>query len=145
MFQTVEDLYTQSYVMPFLMPMLENAGAYVMSPRERDVNTTEIIIDNDNSDFTGGTFHLDGKKTGSVKGFGYKNATLKTESTPSKQAQPLALPPRGTQNRMARQAGARRYRLTATTPYISATRAPQRAQKQPITASMQPTAAMISR
>ncbi|MEG2820574.1 MAG: xanthan lyase, partial [Muribaculaceae bacterium] len=28
-FQTVEDLYTQSYVMPFLMPMLENAGAYV--------------------------------------------------------------------------------------------------------------------
>jgi len=46
-FQTVEDLYTQSYVIPFLMPMLENAGAYVMSPRERDVNTTEIIIDND--------------------------------------------------------------------------------------------------
>lgn len=46
-FQTVEDLYTQSYVMPFLMPMLENAGAYVMSPRERDTNLTEIIIDND--------------------------------------------------------------------------------------------------
>lgn len=46
-FQTVEDLYTQSYVMPFLMPMLENAGAYVMSPRERDTNRTEIIIDND--------------------------------------------------------------------------------------------------
>lgn len=82
MFQTVEDLYTQSYVMPFLMPMLENAGAYVMSPRERDVNTTEIIIDNDNSDFTGGTFHLDGKKTGSVKGFGYKSATLKNGEHP---------------------------------------------------------------
>ena len=46
-FQTVEDLYTQSYVMPFLMPMLENAGAYVMSPRERDINVTEIIVDND--------------------------------------------------------------------------------------------------
>lgn len=46
-FQTVEDLYTQSYVIPFLMPMLENAGAYVMSPRERDTNRTEIIVDND--------------------------------------------------------------------------------------------------
>jgi len=46
--QTVEDLYTQSYVMPFLMPMLENAGAYVMSPRERDTQLSEYIIDNDN-------------------------------------------------------------------------------------------------
>lgn len=45
--QTVEDLYTQSYVMPYLMPMLENAGAYVMSPRERDIQTVEYIIDND--------------------------------------------------------------------------------------------------
>lgn len=49
-FQTVEDLYTQSYVMPFLMPMLRNAGAYVMSPRERDINRTEIIVDGDNID-----------------------------------------------------------------------------------------------
>lgn len=48
-FQTVEDLYTQSYVMPFLMPMLQNAGAYVMSPRERDIHDTEYIIDNDGS------------------------------------------------------------------------------------------------
>ena len=46
-FQTVEDLYTQSYVLPFLVPMLENAGANVLMPRERDLNTTEIVIDND--------------------------------------------------------------------------------------------------
>jgi len=46
-FQTVEDLYTQSYVLPFLVPMLENAGANVLMPRERDVNTAEVIIDND--------------------------------------------------------------------------------------------------
>ncbi|MGM9803545.1 MAG: xanthan lyase [Muribaculaceae bacterium] len=45
--QTVEDLYTQSYVLPFLVPMLENAGAYVMLPRERDVSSTEVIVDND--------------------------------------------------------------------------------------------------
>ena len=46
-FRTVEDLYTQSYVVPFLMPMLENAGAYVMSPRERDPQPCEVVCDND--------------------------------------------------------------------------------------------------
>ncbi len=47
MFQTVEDMYTQSYVLPFLIPMLENAGAYVMTPRERDPQTNEVVADND--------------------------------------------------------------------------------------------------
>ncbi len=47
LFETVEDLYTQSYVLPFLVPMLENAGANVLIPRERDTNTEEIIVDND--------------------------------------------------------------------------------------------------
>ena len=47
--RTVEDLYTQSYVLPFLIPMLENAGAVVMTPRERDVQSWEIICDNDHS------------------------------------------------------------------------------------------------
>lgn len=46
-FQTVEDLYTQSYVLPFLVPMPENAGATVLLPRERDPQTVEIIVDND--------------------------------------------------------------------------------------------------
>ena len=45
--QTVEDLYTQSFVLPYLVPMLENAGANVLIPRERDYQTAEIIIDND--------------------------------------------------------------------------------------------------
>ena len=47
LFTTVEDVYTQSYVLPFLIPMLENAGAYVMTPRERDIQPYEIITDND--------------------------------------------------------------------------------------------------
>ncbi len=47
LFGTVEDLYTQSYVMPFLIPMLENAGAYVLTPRDRDTNIHELIADND--------------------------------------------------------------------------------------------------
>lgn len=48
-FQTVEDLYTQSYVLPFLVPMLENAGANVFLPRERDTQINEVIVDNDSN------------------------------------------------------------------------------------------------
>ena len=47
LFQTVEDMYTQSYVLPYLVPMLENAGAYVMLPRERDIQVNEVIADNE--------------------------------------------------------------------------------------------------
>ena len=42
---TVEDLYTTSYTMPFLVPMLENAGAVVLQPRERDTQLNEVIVD----------------------------------------------------------------------------------------------------
>ncbi len=45
--QTVEDMYTSSFTMPFLVPMLENAGAVVVQPRERDVQCHEVIVDND--------------------------------------------------------------------------------------------------
>ena len=47
LWETCEDLYTQSYVLPYLVPMLENAGACVLLPRERDVQTIELIADND--------------------------------------------------------------------------------------------------
>ena len=43
---TVEDLYTTSYTMPFLVPMLENAGAVVVQPRERDTQRHEEVVDN---------------------------------------------------------------------------------------------------
>ena len=49
LWQTVEDLFTQSYVLPYLVPMLENAAANVLLPRERDFQTVEIIVDNDKS------------------------------------------------------------------------------------------------
>jgi len=49
-FQVVEDLYTQSYVLPYLVPMLENSGANVLLPRERDTQTNEVIVDNDLKD-----------------------------------------------------------------------------------------------
>ena len=74
MFSTVEDLYTQAYVLPFLVPMLENAGANVLLPRERDTQVNEVIVDNDkrsplNSDFNA----IDGSEKwikGSLPGFG---------------------------------------------------------------------------
>ncbi len=47
LWQTCEDLFTQSFILPYLAPMLERAGANVVLPRERDFNDCEIIIDND--------------------------------------------------------------------------------------------------
>jgi hypothetical protein len=50
LFQTVEDMYPMSYMLPFIVPMLENAGAYVFLPRERDINRNEVIVDNDTNE-----------------------------------------------------------------------------------------------
>jgi len=49
LFGTVEDLSVMAYVLPYLTPMLENAGAYVFLPRERDIQVNEVIVDNDRS------------------------------------------------------------------------------------------------
>ena len=68
LFQTVEDMYTQSYVLPFLVPMLENAGAYVLMPRERDIQTNEVIADNDSS--LGGRGKAEYKESGRWKDAG---------------------------------------------------------------------------
>ena len=53
---TVEDLYTSSYTMPFLVPMLENAGAVVVQPRERDTQTYEEVIDDTQASQQGTVF-----------------------------------------------------------------------------------------
>lgn len=47
LFCTTEDLFTQTLVVPYLIPMLENAGAVVYTARERDWQSHEVIIDND--------------------------------------------------------------------------------------------------
>lgn len=56
LWETVEDLFTQSYVLPYIVPMLERAGATVLLPRERSTRTEELIIDNnegiDNTQYT---------------------------------------------------------------------------------------------
>ncbi|MFH0756984.1 MAG: hypothetical protein V2B15_06840 [Bacteroidota bacterium] len=49
LFQTVEDLYPMTFTLQMLVPMLENAGANVMIPRERDWQVNEVVVDNDGS------------------------------------------------------------------------------------------------
>lgn len=49
LFQTVEDLYPMAYTLQMLVPMLENAGAGVLLPRERDWQVHEVVVDNDGS------------------------------------------------------------------------------------------------
>lgn len=84
LFQTVEDMFTQSFVLQFLVPMLENAGAYVMLPRERDFNTDEYIIDNDRSTTSRsrGTFTIDGGWDVSGPGFADRNEIITGSSNP---------------------------------------------------------------
>ena len=49
LFCTTEDMFTQSFILPYVIPMLENAGAVVYTPRERDTQKNEVIVDNDMS------------------------------------------------------------------------------------------------
>ena len=49
LFATSEDLFTQTIVTPYLIPMLEKAGAIVFTPRERDWQKQEVIVDNDHA------------------------------------------------------------------------------------------------
>lgn len=85
-FEIVEDLYTQSYVLPYLVPMLENAGAYVLMPRERDVQTEEAIADNDPAIAGASRYEeRNGTKpwtTGEEPGFAYKQSSYKDAENP---------------------------------------------------------------
>ncbi|MBQ5623681.1 MAG: xanthan lyase [Alistipes sp.] len=86
LWETVEDLYTQSYVLPYLVPMLENAGANVLLPRERDTQKNELIIDNDESLASGRYQEQNGKakwESGGV-GFAHKREYYLTGQNPFK-------------------------------------------------------------
>lgn len=88
--RTVEDMYTQSYVIPFLIPMLENAGAYVMTPRERDPQYLESVCDNDDA-FSGerdeltrtqGRYREKGSWGNAGTGFADRKPTYRTDENP---------------------------------------------------------------
>ena len=71
LFGTCEDMFTQGFVLPYLVPMLENAGAYLLMPRERDIQRHEIIADNDPTSGARGraTYAESGKWTDAGIGF----------------------------------------------------------------------------
>lgn len=46
-FGNVEDIGNMPYVVKYLTPMLENAGAVVLNPRERDFQKQKFVVDND--------------------------------------------------------------------------------------------------
>lgn len=86
LFQTVEDLGTTAFTIPYLIPMLENAGANVFVPRERDVQINEVIVDNDNP---GKENYVETSvsdkivwRTSSEKGFALKNPTIRESENP---------------------------------------------------------------
>ncbi|MDE6371061.1 MAG: xanthan lyase, partial [Duncaniella sp.] len=86
---TVEDLYSVSYVYPYLAPMLENAGAYVMMPRERDLSTTEVIVDNDGGLAQAGYAEKNGSEQwralAGKSGFAYRQEELNGTQNPFRQ------------------------------------------------------------
>ena len=56
LFGSREDLFTQTIVVPYLIPMLEKAGAIVFTPRERDWQVNEVIVDNDTPNTSRGIY-----------------------------------------------------------------------------------------
>lgn len=76
LFCTTEDLLSQSIVYPYLIPMLERAGAIVFTPRERDSQRMEAIVDNDTRDIYGSYYESGEWKTNDRPGFGLGFQTL---------------------------------------------------------------------
>ena len=60
LFCTTEDQFTQSFILPYVIPMLENAGAYVFTPRERDVQRREVVVDNDGMPLSPASLYVEG-------------------------------------------------------------------------------------
>lgn len=77
-FCTSEDLLTQTFVVPYLIPMLENAGAIVFTPRERSWQKHEVIVDNDTPQRAGKYVEKNGRNSWSLlkKGFAYTKDIL---------------------------------------------------------------------
>ncbi|MHB1687625.1 MAG: golvesin C-terminal-like domain-containing protein [Ignavibacteriaceae bacterium] len=97
-FQSVEDKLPLSFVVPYLIPMLEKAGANVFDPRERDFQTNEVVVDNDSpsdikSNPSAGPANMVGRqagyylekpkwKTGKGKGFAFGKPPYKVDYNP---------------------------------------------------------------
>ncbi len=91
MFCTNEDLFTQTIVVPYLIPMLENAGACVFTPRERDWQRNEIIVDNDYSLPVGSTFINQADEWHSVTGFKVHEGEYHDDENPFRAGSAIAI------------------------------------------------------
>ena len=87
LFRTVEDLLPMAFVLPYLAPMLESAGASVWMPRERDTQHHEVVVDN-GSPPSAGTYRETQSRpdvtwqTGSEPGFAPPEAPLRGNENP---------------------------------------------------------------
>ncbi|MEG2855202.1 golvesin C-terminal-like domain-containing protein [Bacteroides sp.] len=85
LFCTTEDLFTQSFILPYVIPMLENAGANVFTPRERDTQRNEVVVDNDTQS---NSIYLEVKSrkadwsTAASKGFAQKQSRYQDGENP---------------------------------------------------------------
>jgi hypothetical protein len=84
LYGTTEDLFTQTIVVPYLIPMLEKAGAVVFTPRERDWQKNEVIVDNDFNTSKSYTETSRGSAwtTTQNKGFAFHSGTYKDNENP---------------------------------------------------------------
>ncbi len=111
LFGTTEDLFTQTIVVPYLIPMLQNAGAVVFTPRERDWQTDEQIVDNDVSK-SPSYLEVNVKgdwKTTPEKGFSFHLGTYENAENPFTA---------GTA-RMAKATKSKNYSLISYQPYLN--------------------------
>ena len=78
---TAEDLFPMTFVLDYLEPMLENAGATVFIPRERDTNRKEYIVDSDytNTNFSIAVQNIDTTLI-SIPGFKWKDTLFNNEN-----------------------------------------------------------------
>ena len=87
LFGTREDLFTQTIVTPYLIPMLEKAGAIVFTPRERDWQDHEAVIDNDTKKAADGSRYKESKGVfdwhpTNIPGFAFHEGGYEEEENP---------------------------------------------------------------
>lgn len=86
LFCTTEDLFSQSFVVPYIIPMLEHSGATIVTPRERDIQHNEVIVDNDSYEKTSTYIEHNSRKNTWGKcyknGFANSQKTYKDEENP---------------------------------------------------------------
>jgi hypothetical protein len=89
LFQTVEDLLPSSFCIPYLIPMLENAGAVVFDPRERNIQTHSVVVDNDSRYDVSSKYYIEKSndkrnvwQTGKGEGFAAGNPPYPSDYNP---------------------------------------------------------------